>query len=446
MKKCILLLQLVLVTVAARGQFSVNSTGLVMMDGYQGYFSNAPRVSIASNRTDIQEPNTGLLLINTDLTSQNWLRAHFVTYNGNSELEDFVSFCTQFCDRQTASKSADFHIATLNQGTYASRFAILSTPNANNVAFHFNTGYTGAYSVSRGIWMDASMNGQPTFRPDSCNYGSIGSPSHYWKDLYVNNAYYLNHGTITSDRRSKDNIRSIGDESLEKILRLNAVEYTIKGHSGSAKCDEARFPNIYGKGDRPHYKEGADEFARGVSRKEREEMQRKIHYGFVAQEVEEILPEVVEYNEKNDSYGIRYTELIPYLVAAIQAQQSQIEELKRQLSELKSRPFVQYAPTMSTSTNDMSSSNNPNTATLYPCQPNPTDEYTGISFLIPSDFQSAKLYVYNLSGVVLVEHVIVDSGFGSFQLNTKDFAEGTYLYSLYVNGEETNTKKLIIKK
>ena len=434
------------ISVVAHAQISVNSSGVVAVDGYQGYFSYAPRFTLASPDTTIQGHSTILSLINTDTSNRNWVRSHFVTINGDNSLEDFVSFCAQFRDRATNSKSADFHIATLNQGTYASRFAILSTNNANNVAFHFNTGYTGADYVGRGVWIDAFQNGQPTVRPDSSNYGSIGAPSHYWKDLYVNNAYYLNHGTITSDRRSKDNIKPIGNESLEKVLQLNAVEYTIKGNSGDAKCDEVRFPNIYDKNGRPYYKVESDESARATSRVEQEEMIKKVHFGFVAQEVEEIIPEVVEHNERTDSYGIRYTELIPYLVAAIQTQQNQIEELNQQLSELKSRSSVQYAPPMPTSIDNVSSNDTPNTARLYSCQPNPTDEYTSISYLIPSDFQSAKLYVYNLSGVVLVEHVIVDSGFGSLKLNTKDYSDGTYLYSLYVNGEEINTKKLIIKK
>jgi hypothetical protein len=58
-----------------------------------------------------------------------------------------------------------------------------------------------------------------------------------------------------------------------------------------------------------------------------ENMDKEKHFGFVAQEVEEVLPELV----RQDSQGkktLNYNELIPYLVRAIQEQQKEIEELK----------------------------------------------------------------------------------------------------------------------
>jgi predicted RNase H-like nuclease (RuvC/YqgF family) len=64
-----------------------------------------------------------------------------------------------------------------------------------------------------------------------------------------------------------------------------------------------------------------------------ENMDKEKHFGFVAQEVEEVLPELV----RQDSQGkkiLDYDEIIPYLVRAIQEQQMEIEELKEKINEL----------------------------------------------------------------------------------------------------------------
>jgi hypothetical protein len=70
--------------------------------------------------------------------------------------------------------------------------------------------------------------------------------------------------------------------------------------------------------------------------------------GFSAQQLLEILPEVVQthswvpanetgdYKEvKNEHLGVNYSDIIPVTVKAIQEQQVQIEELKREIEELK---------------------------------------------------------------------------------------------------------------
>jgi hypothetical protein len=56
--------------------------------------------------------------------------------------------------------------------------------------------------------------------------------------------------------------------------------------------------------------------------------------GLIAQEVEKVLPEVVDKNA--DGYlGVRYTEVIPLLVASIQEQQTIITELKSRIEALE---------------------------------------------------------------------------------------------------------------
>lgn len=60
----------------------------------------------------------------------------------------------------------------------------------------------------------------------------------------------------------------------------------------------------------------------------------KTSMGFIAQDVQSIIPELVGQNA-DGMLNMKYTELIPVLTKAIQEQQSQIEELKKQVEELK---------------------------------------------------------------------------------------------------------------
>jgi hypothetical protein len=92
--------------------------------------------------------------------------------------------------------------------------------------------------------------------------------------------------TAYSDRRVKENIKSI-DSSLEKVLKLTGVTY---------------------------------------NRTDLEDKSTKI--GFIAQEVEKIVPEVVIHDIETDRYSVSYGNVTALLVEAIKEQQTQIEELK----------------------------------------------------------------------------------------------------------------------
>jgi flagellar biosynthesis chaperone FliJ len=63
-----------------------------------------------------------------------------------------------------------------------------------------------------------------------------------------------------------------------------------------------------------------------------ENIDKEKHFGFIAQEIEEVLPELI----RQDSQGkklLNYNEFIPFLVQALKEQQKEIEELKLALNE-----------------------------------------------------------------------------------------------------------------
>ncbi|MFA6233052.1 MAG: tail fiber domain-containing protein [Bacteroidota bacterium] len=98
--------------------------------------------------------------------------------------------------------------------------------------------------------------------------------------------------TATSDARLKTDIRPLG-ASLEKILRLQGVRYNWKSDP-----------------------DGADRI------------------GFIAQEVEEVIPEVVYTNPVDGYKGLNYAELTAVLTEAMKEQQVLIDALRQRTEEV----------------------------------------------------------------------------------------------------------------
>ena len=112
--------------------------------------------------------------------------------------------------------------------------------------------------------------------------------------IYVHGAIYSTADIVAfSDRRAKENIITI-DSALEKVNQLRGVYYN--------KIDNKN--------------------------KERE-------IGFIAQEVNEVAPELITYAEDVDEYGMKYGNTTALLVEAVKELTQQVKDLKQEVEELK---------------------------------------------------------------------------------------------------------------
>jgi hypothetical protein len=59
--------------------------------------------------------------------------------------------------------------------------------------------------------------------------------------------------------------------------------------------------------------------------------------GFIAEEVKEVLPNLIHYNERGEIEGMNYSKITSLLVASIQEQQKQIDKLKEEIEEIKNK-------------------------------------------------------------------------------------------------------------
>lgn len=207
-------------------------------------------------------------------------------------------------------------------------------------------------------------------------------------------------------------------------------------------------PNdIYSKDvKRPVYADESKEIQRLENKKIKEYTGRE-RFGFLAQELKEVFPEVVEYDKENDSYGIKYTALIPVIIEGIKEQQniidaqtSKITELENEIKELKGHKGVTKKKSLGI---DKKSAVN---AFLYQNNPNPFSGDTEIKYFLQGDIQKASIFIFDMTGTLLKTYNISGKSSGFITVNGSTLKPGMYLYSLIVDEKEIDTKRMILTK
>ena len=166
-----------------------------------------------------------------------------------------------------------------------------------------------------------------------------------------------------------------------------------------------------------------------------EQFYGKTHYALDADRLEEIFPDLV-YVNKDGNKVINYVEMIPLLVQSINELSAEIEVLKGQTSDGTARKARSAA-------NIQNSSKTQNK--LYQNTPNPFKEQTVIRFFLADDVQDASICIFDMTGKT-IKKLPVSSGMESVSIGGYELGEGMFLYSLVVNGQEIDTKRMIISK
>lgn len=167
-----------------------------------------------------------------------------------------------------------------------------------------------------------------------------------------------------------------------------------------------------------------------------EQFYKKTHYALDADRLEEVLPDLV-YVNKDGSKAINYMEMIPLLVQSINELSAEIEDLKGRTSGDR----VKVASRGETSIEQSLTSKNK----LYQNTPNPFKEQTIIRFSLADDAKDAAICIFDMTGKTIKKFPI-SSGMESVSVGGYELGEGMFLYSLIVNGQEIDTKKMIISK
>jgi len=77
--------------------------------------------------------------------------------------------------------------------------------------------------------------------------------------------------------------------------------------------------------------------------------------------------------------------------------------------------------------------------------PNPASSQTSFDYVLPQSASNASIKIHNLLGAVVREAVLTDRN-GKATINISGLNDGVYFYSVIVNNETVETKRLIVSK
>lgn len=225
---------------------------------------------------------------------------------------------------------------------------------------------------------------------------------------------------VLSDKRIKSDINAI-ENALDLITQLDGVSYSY---------NQSKYPEM-------NLPEGRV-------------------YGFIAQDVKQIIPEVTSTSSEDDMVGIKYTEIIPLLTEGIKEQQTIIEDQEELISELDSKvtdleerlaSLEKSLARDGTSTREdvLPTNSAIQSITLSQNRPNPFSEYTTVEYVIPRDTRNAKLDVFSMDGKLMTSYDI-QGGEGKVEIQSNSLQSGTYVYAINIDGANVATNIMIIQK
>lgn len=243
------------------------------------------------------------------------------------------------------------------------------------------------------------------------------------KDVHTSGVF------VQSDERFKENVEPITDV-LSSLDNLEAVSYTLKNDLSKSRDAVASIDAITEKAQRD--KEAYDKFcAENENGSER--------FGFLAQNVKEVFPELVHTDNTGYMY-VDYIGLIPILVQSI-------NELKAKVEELTTEKEQEDAPmqnNLQAAQSEVEASLG--AAKLYQNAPNPWSSETVIRYSLPQSVARADIYIYDMQGAQLKCIPAKGRGESQVTLTARDLKAGMYLYALVADGALVDSKQMILTK
>lgn len=285
--------------------------------------------------------------------------------------------------------------------------------NANgnqNTFIGTNAGSTAAVSASSAIGYNATVARNNALILGNINDANLtvgigiaipwyGYKLHAAGNVLANNYY------VPSDQRLKQNIQTIKDP-MAIITGLNGKTYEMR-----TKAFEER-----------HFDAGR-------------------MYGFLAQELQKVMPEAVKENAEG-FLTVNYDFVIPVLTEGIKTQQKTIETLQAELEEIKK---ILKSNTVSKSNDAMLNSKRVETVKLEQNRPNPTASIALIAYEMPQTMNQGNLIITDLTGK-MIQNIALENNHADVTVDVSNMADGIYVYSLVVKGEVLASKKMMVQK
>jgi len=257
-------------------------------------------------------------------------------------------------------------------------------------------------------------------------YSTPLNPDYTWWYNDQTGIYHpsMNHIGFSSDGRMKMMISPNGVEFFPSLMVYGGVwtgtdERSLKG----TKPIESALDKVLNlKGQVFEYKN---------------ELIKSQNLGFSVQELKAVLPEVVT-QDSSGRYLINYNQIMPVIIEAIKEQQNQINDLKTLLLNCNNHNTATFNRIDETNFNDG--------LVLNQNEPNPFNGTTIIKCNIPQNVSDAKLYFYNIQGVIIKQITIYARGSVSEIIQGNGLSTGIYTYILVCDGQASEVRQMILTK
>jgi hypothetical protein len=400
---------------------------------------------LRSTTPTIPNPGTGLLSVDADgdviyvssptssLTSSCTTQFYVprVNANGSPNLT-----CSQILDNgtsvsiggQTPEASLDVRRGTANAGFRARGTLWHSDFNSGTNEHTYVRGGRG--SLSNVYIKDYTGGGVGIgHQPTNFSYSTgtiLGAPTTGTATVSISGITTASGFAATSDETVKTDIMPI-TKALGIVKKLNGKSYLwTKEYQEEASLDNGR------------------------------------HLGFLAQELEKVLPEaVIKFEEGR--YAVDYNSIIPVLTEAVKELNAKVEkqnnavleneELKAKIAVMEEKfallekTITQLCESGCAGLKKSEEGKTSEVDVLYQSIPNPTDKDALVNYFLTKEDAKAKIVLFTQEGKDMESHNLEPKkGNGSIKLSLDGLSNGTYLYSLIVEGKVIDTKRLQIVK
>lgn len=235
-------------------------------------------------------------------------------------------------------------------------------------------------------------------------FGSTNRINFYNPSTKTYNYIYVAGVYNQSDRRAKQDVTDLTD-GIASLMRLRPVTYHWVPSPDEVTVTEES--TAYGSGS------------------------NELQYGFIAQEIEEILPDIVT-TDADGNKAVNYISLIPVLVKSIQELQGQVAAQSSVIDNLNARLTMRTDATVD---RDI----------ITTCAPNPTSGEVTIGYTLMSGTTDARILITNLIGTTVCEAECSLSG-TSVCLNLSGTLPGVYLATLVCNGDVRDSRQIVVSR
>jgi len=230
-------------------------------------------------------------------------------------------------------------------------------------------------------------------------------------------------GTVRADNISPSDSSLKTNISNIPINRISDI-YSIVGKTYQKKQPE------FLKQETPLYDTTIESHA--------DEYDDRFHFGFIAQDILKIYPELV-YEDSKGILSLSYDGFIPMIIEALKEQRLTIDSLRNELNILKSIDNFK-----SDLDNSLNTDTEINSCYLYQNNPNPFNLDSEIRMRILELIQNAMLYIFDMNGTQIKSFALNERGLASVTIYGSELNPGMYLYTLIVDGFEVSTKRMIL--